>query len=171
MLPPFFREDQEEQRGDVRAGSEELVGISEAGHRAEEQGGPGQVPGGRVAERAGPGQRLGGEKPRHVPAAHQEAAAGPRAEEQRQDGEEARQTYPHLQRRGPQEHSPLQDLLPQVCVHILRFFESVRNDSKSRRDPGWRHPRRARTRPRPRRPAPRSATRPRPSRVASSRRT
>lgn len=113
------RKDQEERRGDVGAGREELVGISEAGcHGAEEQGRFGQVP---VAERTGRvGQRLGGEKSGHVPAAQQEAAAGRGAQGERQDGEEAAQAYAqpaHLER-SVEEHARLQALVAQVTSDL-----------------------------------------------------
>ena len=76
--------DKKEQRDDVGASCEELVGIPEATNGAEEQGRASQVPGHRLAERPEHlDQRLGSENSHHVPATHEEATAGDRAQGQR----------------------------------------------------------------------------------------
>lgn len=106
--------DQENERDDVGVGSQELFGIPETTCGAEEQGRSREIFGHRIAQYSrGRHQRLGIANADDDTAGHEEAAAGHRAKDQRQAGQEAAEAAAksaNLERRT-EKSAELQDLI------------------------------------------------------------
>lgn len=106
--------DQENERDDVGAGSQELLGIPKTAGGAEEQGRSREILGHRVGEHSrDPDQRLGSANANNDAAGHEEAAAGHRAKDQRQARQEAAEAAAksaNLERRT-EKSAELQDLI------------------------------------------------------------